>query len=554
ENGLIVTAGGGVTIRGLAVTGFPDEGIDLAATGDGGNFVQGNIVGLLPDGTTIAANGGDGIGVFTANNLIGGTVPAHRNVSSGNANAGITIANDTATGNLVQGNLIGTDASGTMARPNSTAGNLVGGLLILNASGNTIGGPAPGDRNVISGNREFGVQIFAAEGLTASNNSIGGNYIGVDVTGENLLENEQVGALIASASNNRIGGPSDAERNIIDDGNESAVSITFSFNNTNPSDGNIIEKNYTGVGPSGSQVSDVQQGVGIFLSGSSNTQIEFNTIANQGIGIDVNAFFGLNSRAEIFDNFIGTDSTGALPIGNSSHGVRISGPHDDNSIEDNVIVASNNGIRVENGATDLFIGGNRLGLPASGPGNATFGNVSGVVLIGSGYDLRRNEIANNSNDGIRVQGEDSDRNRFTQNSIFANGSLGIELGDSNGVTENDVGDNDTGPNQELNFPVIISAAGGIDTLVIEGTIDSVPVDVEFYANDQCDPSGNGEGQNYIGEDRLTSGNFTTMLPVAIAEGQFITAIAIDDEGNTSEFSDCILATSAEVIFRDRFEL
>ena len=89
-----------------------------------------------------------------------------------------------ATGNLVAGNYIGTDYTGTMA-----LGNALSGVEIADsASNNTIGGTAAGDRNVISGSPEGGVFIHGS----ATGNLVAGNYIGTDVTGTMALGNALV--------------------------------------------------------------------------------------------------------------------------------------------------------------------------------------------------------------------------------------------------------------------------------------------------------------------------------------------------------------------------
>ncbi|MDH3602705.1 MAG: thrombospondin type 3 repeat-containing protein, partial [Candidatus Tectomicrobia bacterium] len=90
------------------------------------------------------------------------------------------------------------------------------------------------------------------------------------------------------------------------------------------------------------------------------------------------------------------------------------------------------------------------------------------------------------------------------------------------------------------FPVITSATTG----QITGTLNSTPnteFRLEFFANSQCDPSGFGEGETFLGFTNIQtdgSGNagFTANLPVP--EGQVVTATATDPDGNTSEFSAC----------------
>src|SRR5262249_4709725 len=130
---------------------------------------------------------------------IGGTVAAARNIISGNAGPGILITDTFTTNNVVEGNYIGTDSLGTTTVPNATFGvDLEGGT-----SGNTIGGASASARNLISGNQGTGVELDAA------GNTVQGNWIGVDVTGNAPLGNVGNG-IVVQAGNETIGGPATA--------------------------------------------------------------------------------------------------------------------------------------------------------------------------------------------------------------------------------------------------------------------------------------------------------------------------------------------------------
>ena len=105
------------------------------------------------------------------------------------------------------------------------------------------------------------------------------------------------------------------------------------------------------------------------------------------------------------------------------------------------------------------------------------------------------------------------------NSIFSNGGLGIDL-NRDGVTPNDIlpGDPDTGPNNLQNFPVLTSVSSSGGTTTINGTLNSTPnttFRIEFFANDMLDPSGNGEGQIFLGSTSvMTDGAATHRSPRA----------------------------------------
>ena len=189
-----------------------------------------------------------GLNIASSNNTIGGTASAARNIISGNNNAGIFITAGT-TGNLVQGNFIGTDAAGAGAIGN---GN---GVVTVGQSGNfsshTIGGTAPGARNIISGNIGRGIII----GGTLSGSLVQGNFIGTDVTGSIAVGNASDGVLINFGSaNNTIGGTTPAARNLISGNGANGVRSDY---HPNTVQGNFIGTQVNGVSPLGNGANGV---------------------------------------------------------------------------------------------------------------------------------------------------------------------------------------------------------------------------------------------------------------------------------------------------------
>src|SRR5207302_1099558 len=183
-----------------------------------GNIEQGNFIGTNLTGMNALGNGLDGVGMGngTTNNTIGGTTPAARNVISGNHGNGIVIGQAGTTGNLVQGNFIGTNVTGT-----SALGNAVEGVNIFgSASGNTIGGTGSGARNIISGNSGDGIGIFDT---ISTANTVQGNYIGTDVSGTSALGNSN--GLLVGAQNNLIGGAATGAGNLISGNRHSGVAF-----------------------------------------------------------------------------------------------------------------------------------------------------------------------------------------------------------------------------------------------------------------------------------------------------------------------------------------
>ncbi len=130
------------------------------------------------------------------------------------------------------------------------------------------------------------------------------------------------------------------------------------------------------------------------------------------------------------------------------------------------------------------------------------------MLWGSQTSFDGDIIAFNSGKGVLELSDDSLINQvdFGEVSIDSNGDLGIDLGDD-GVTENDSGDADTGPNARQNFPVISAAAINGPQTTVSGDLNSISSTsyrIDIYASAACDPSGNGEG-----EERITSFNVST---------------------------------------------
>ncbi|UCF31628.1 MAG: right-handed parallel beta-helix repeat-containing protein [bacterium] len=159
----VVLTGGNSTIRNLAINRFGDDGIVLS-TADG-NVVEGCYIGLDPTGTVDLGNVDHGIIVRDGsdNNTIGG--PGTGNVISGNGDRGIRLLSTS--GNVVQGNLIGTDPSGT-----ADLGNSAWGVHLEGAFGNVIGGQNPGEGNLIAFNTSDGLFVT---GLGSNQNLISGN-------------------------------------------------------------------------------------------------------------------------------------------------------------------------------------------------------------------------------------------------------------------------------------------------------------------------------------------------------------------------------------------
>jgi hypothetical protein len=151
----------------------------ISGNGDGvvvnlshGTVVKGNYIGTDAAGTSALGNTSSGVLIehYADSNTIGGSSAGDRNVISGNLDEGVFISDSGTSGNVVKGNYIGTDASGTGALPNGAQGVAIG----LGAQDNTIGGTGAGEGNLIAYNVDDGVWVY---GTDATGNTIRGNSI-----------------------------------------------------------------------------------------------------------------------------------------------------------------------------------------------------------------------------------------------------------------------------------------------------------------------------------------------------------------------------------------
>ena len=188
--------------------------------------------------------------------------------------------------------------------------------------------------------------------------------------------------------------------------------------------------------------------------------------------------------------------------------------------------------------------------PALGNGGA------GVRILNGATNnvVKENVIVFNQGAGVNPAGAGAKNRIQDPNLIFGNGGLGIDLTGTGVPLAHDPDDADTGANNLQNYPVLTSATVSGSITRVTGTIDSLagnsvyPIIVEFFDNTTPDPSGYGEGEIYLGSLTVTGpGPFTVDLPGAAS---YISATATDDEGNTSEFSQIILAVPPTLAIND----
>jgi hypothetical protein len=264
-NGFYVTAGSS-TFRGLVMNGF-SQAILLSAAG--GNVIESCYIGPDATGTLAPHPSGHGIRILNNSdgNVIGGSSPSSRNLLSG---TGIAIGVEACDGTVIQGNLIGTDITGTKALPNQT------GISLSGASDSTIGGSAVGERNIISANAGSGIGMVGGSGVV-----IRGNYIGTDITGTKDLGNG-MGINDSGMDQAAIGGTGPGEGNLISGNDEYGLYI---YNNADDTTvlGNRIGTDVTGTLPLGNftGIATANDAGGIRIGGTAPG--EANIIAfNQG--------------------------------------------------------------------------------------------------------------------------------------------------------------------------------------------------------------------------------------------------------------------------------
>jgi hypothetical protein len=307
------------------------------------------------------------------------------------------------------------------------------------------------------------------------------------VTGASGLGNAYSGVVLSAVgaptiTNVTIGGTTGGSPNVISGNVDYGVELTGVEVQSN-----FVQGNYVGTNAAGTAaLPNGQHGIYIPAAATGNTvggsAAARNVISGngqQGVRID---YLGTTGNV-VSANFIGTDAAGTAGIPNGSSGVSIT----------------------------LDAANNTIGGVAAGAGNVIAYNVGG--------------------DGISTGAAAGAGNAILGNAIHGNSGLGIDLR-NDGVTANDTGDGDTGPNNLQNFPVLSAAAtDGVGSVHFAGSLNSAASTVyrvEFFASSAPDPTGFGEGQRYLGFTSVTtntSGNAVigASLGAGLIAGELVTA-------------------------------
>ena len=479
---------------GNLISGNQLEGVYLDLTLTAGpannNFIEGNYIGIAIDGQTALANLNgimDDGGAF--DNTIGGTAKGTGNVISGNSQDGVSFLDPSGlgtTGNVVEGNYIGTDATGSFAVANTYGVGITSG-----AYGNTIGGTSPQARNVISGNSESGVYIAAVTSFNdTTDNLVEGNYIGINAAGNAALGNVFGVDITGGVADDTVAG------NVIS-GNTIGVALESS------STGNVIEGNFIGTNPGGTAAIGNTFGVDI-QSGANKNTVGGTTAAARNIisgntaqGMQIGDSFPANTTENVVEgNFIGTDVTGTIGLGDGNESIAITD------------------------ATDTQIGG-LTSTPGTGAGNV----ISGAAVLTSYNDY--GIVATGQNGGSVIEGNIIGLNAAGTSALAD--SDGIYLLDAKGVTvggttagSRNVISGNEGGGSDHGSGVQISDSTGI---VVEGNY--IGTDLSGTNPERNQNSGikidSGSSNNTIGGDAANAGNLI----------YFNDGYGVDTDGSTS---------------------
>jgi CSLREA domain-containing protein len=392
--------------------------------------------------------------------------------------------------------LVDIDANGKGGLVVTGGGTTIRGLVLRNATGN-------------------GIELTNGGG-----NVLEGNYVGMAPNGTTPSANTGHGVVVTNSSNNRIGGTTIPQRNLISKniGKGNGGGIVLNGGGSNVIQGNFIGTDITGM------VEHPNEARGIAIIGSSNNLIggptpgAGNLIAgNRATGVRM---LGGSNNNVVQRNYIGINKTVTQPIPND-RGVQIR-DGDGNQVLDNLIIGNTYDGVLLWGASNTLVSGNVIAYNGFGPiGDAQEAGYFGVwVSSGTG-------------------------NRIVSNQIYGNYHLGINL-NNDVITANDTGDLDDGANNSQNFPTLTSATRAGSTTTVAGSLSSAPngtFRVQFFANPACDSTGMGEGQYFLAETSVVTsasgtGSFNVVIPTLLPAGWAVAATATDAAGNTSEFSTC----------------
>jgi hypothetical protein len=581
--------GGGGTGQSNVVSGNGGNGITLTGTGTAFNLVRGNLVGTDPDGDFSAGNAGHGIHITAGarSNTIGGPVsanppgtlpddfsgdrPPQGNLVSGNWGDGIRI-DGKSTGNVLFGNFVGTDATGT-----DSVGNFGDGVAIIGSNNNALVGTVATQNpfvfyNVIGGNLGNGLRVKDSNGTVVT-----ANFFGMASDNKGTVGNGENGILIEGTSQNTtLGGPIPLG-NVVAGNFGHGVVLQDAVGNL------VASNNFTGAAAFNDDPSFGNGGDGWHITATGgNIVLKIGNIIsnNGGDGIEIS---GAARGVQVVQNIIGLNTDGkearpnggdGIAIADGAHDIVIGGPQTGFSVVPTGTVSANagygiglydsvynvainfthvgtnsggvaqdpgdpqelgnqmGGVYVDSGVRNVTIGSLDPNLPTTISGNVGHGieidGASGVTVIGATIGVGRDGSAvPNTGDGIAVTG--GSRNRFTRNSISFNGGDGINLA--------------PGANNDQPAPILTAVVPGATTAQVSGTLTAAAntaYTVEVFADAPL-TGGTAQGKTFLGTATVTTdatgeATFTFAVSLPPLDATVVTATATDPLGNTSQFS------------------
>ena len=277
-HGLQITEHAGSTVRGLAINRFSGSGIVLRGGGATGNKIEGNFVGTDASGGQDLGNGSYGVYLrYARRNTIGGTSPDARNVISGNGSHGVFVHDAF---HHPTSNLVQGNHIGTDKGGRRALGNDLSGVYLLGVDGDVVGGTQQGAGNVISGNKGDGVAVVGVYRYYRSYARIEGNRIGTDASGGQDLGNGGNGVTISDSFNNVVGGAQQGAGNVISHNGGAGIKLEGWYSRENRVEANELSHN-DGAG--------IRVGTPDFggAPAANNALLANSTRANGGLGIDL---------------------------------------------------------------------------------------------------------------------------------------------------------------------------------------------------------------------------------------------------------------------------
>ncbi|MGA9421363.1 MAG: hypothetical protein WBW61_03315 [Rhodanobacteraceae bacterium] len=533
--------GSGASSGGVRAVGVVRFGTGISISNSVSTFlVDSCYIGLLADGS--AAGNGQGIFIGSDSNFIGRFASGFfGNVISANVDSGISLG--VAANNVIAGNRIGTTPDGIGARGNGI------GLVGVAANGNFIGtfNNTLDLGNLISGNTGNAIQILG------SDNEIDANTIGINKNGAQLA-NGGIG-IDLTGNNNTVGSTDTNGQNDIANNTDGIVI---------DGDGNTIAGNILG----SITFSQGNNGDGIRIDGGNDNSVIGNRVMNSADdGIDL-----LGDATTVQNNIVGYADFavgGIQDFGNDGEGVHVRS--DANVIGGDIDAANRIGFSGVDGVdiegSDNVVDFNFIGVTDDGRSIGNAGDGVGLVSTAGAITANRisfNSIGYNGETGVEIGPGVGNANPVYGNSIFANAGIGIDLS-ADGVTPNDPGDGDVGPNRLQNYPTIISAvldtAASPPELTVQWQIDSTSInsDYDIFADFYlADNAANAQGRVYLGFSTASAPNVTythTFMLAPGTAGGLLVATATDGDGvaSTSEFSPATPFGNPDSIFANGFD-